>query len=94
MNALEYAMISGMNDSDTCARELAPRLEGMLCHVNLIPVNEIRERDYKKSSKESIRRFAGILEKHRLTVTVRRKLGADIDAACGQLRKDSAQTGR
>ena len=92
--SFEYALISGVTDTDECAYQLAKLLKGMLCHVNLIPVNEIRERDYKKSSKESIRRFAGILEKHRLTVTVRRKLGADIDAACGQLRKDSAQTGR
>ncbi len=92
--SFEYALISGVTDTDECAYQLAKLLKGMLCHVNLIPVNEIRERDYKKSSKESIRRFAGILQKHRLTVTVRRKLGADIDAACGQLRKDSAQTGR
>lgn len=92
--SFEYALISGVTDTDECAYQLAKLLKGMLCHVNLIPVNEIRERDYKKSSKESIQRFVGILEKQRLTVTVRRKLGADIDAACGQLRKDSAQTGR
>ncbi len=92
--SFEYALIAGVTDTDECAYQLAKLLKGMLCHVNLIPINEIRERDYKKSSRESIRRFAGILEKHRLTVTVRRKLGADIDAACGQLRKDSAQTGR
>ena len=92
--SFEYALISGVTDTDECAYQLSRLLKGMLCHVNLIPVNEIRERDYKKSPRENIRRFAGILEKNRITVTVRRKLGADIEAACGQLRKDSAHTGR
>ena len=86
--SFEYAMIDGVNDSDECARELASRLKGMLCHVNLIPVNSVKERDYKKSSTKAIENFVKILEKNGITATVRRKLGADINASCGQLRRD------
>ena len=85
--SFEYAMISGMNDSDTCARELASRLEGMLCHVNLIPVNDVTGNHYRKSSPERIGRFVSILESKGITATVRRTLGSDIDASCGQLRR-------
>ena len=84
--SFEYAMISGVNDSDECARELASRLRGMLCHVNLIPVNEVEGTGCKKSSSERMASFIAILEKFGITVTVRRTLGSDINASCGQLR--------
>ncbi|MGN0570795.1 MAG: 23S rRNA (adenine(2503)-C(2))-methyltransferase RlmN [Candidatus Fimenecus sp.] len=84
--SFEYAMIDGFNDTDACATELASRLRGMLCHVNLIPVNTVREKNYKKSKEDRIRRFSNILEQNGLTVTVRRTLGSDINASCGQLR--------
>lgn len=85
--SFEYAMISGVNDSDECARELGKRLKGMLCHVNLIPVNSVKERDYKKSSDNRIAEFIKVLEKYGINVTVRRTLGSDINASCGQLRR-------
>lgn len=85
--SFEYAMISGVNDSDDCANELASKLKGMLCHVNLIPVNSVKERDYRKSSKDRIVSFVKILEKNGINATVRRTLGSDINASCGQLRR-------
>ena len=87
--SFEYAMVSGTNDSDDCARLLAKKLKGILCHVNLIPVNEVKETGCKKSSRERIESFSGILEKQGFAVTVRRKLGSDINASCGQLRRNS-----
>ena len=86
--SFEYALISGLNDSDECADELASRLRGMLCHVNLIPVNEIKETSYKKSQKERIYAFQQRLIRRGINATVRRTLGADISAACGQLRRE------
>lgn len=88
--SFEYAMIRGVNDSDECAVQLASLLSGMLCHVNLIPINEVAERGFKKSDKYRIQRFVDILTSRGVTTTVRRKLGADIEAACGQLRRESA----
>ena len=76
-----------MNDSAENARELASRLKGLLCHVNLIPVNDVKERNYVRSTNESIKKFEEILVSRNIETTVRRKLGSDIDAACGQLRK-------
>lgn len=84
--SFEYAMLGGVNDTDECAYKLAALLKGMLCHVNLIPVNEVSESPYKPSSPERIKRFIDILEEKSINVTVRRKLGSDIDASCGQLR--------
>lgn len=84
--SFEYAMLSGVNDSDECARLLASKLKGMLCHVNLIPVNEVAESPFKPSSPDRVQRFVDILEKSGINATVRRKLGSDIDASCGQLR--------
>ncbi len=84
--SFEYSMMSGVNDSDECARELGTKLKGMLCHVNLIPINEVEESPFKPSSPERIKRFTEILGKYGITATVRRKLGSDIDASCGQLR--------
>ncbi len=86
--SFEYAMMSGVNDSDACAAELAQKLKGMLCHVNLIPANEVRENDYVRSSNERLKAFAEILEKNGITTTVRRTLGPDIEASCGQLRRN------
>lgn len=82
----EYALIDGVNDSAECARELAGHLKGWLTHVNLIPLNEVDGRDYKKANDRNVMRFKSILEKEGVAVTVRRTLGSDIDAACGQLR--------
>lgn len=84
--SFEYAMIDGVNDSDACARELAQRLRGMLCHVNLIPANDVSGKPFQKSGRERLLRFSEILTKKGITTTVRRSLGADIEAACGQLR--------
>lgn len=84
--SFEYAMIDSFNDSVECAEELALRLSGMLCHINLIPVNNVRENNYERSNEKNIKRFISVLERHGLTVTVRRTLGSDINASCGQLR--------
>ncbi len=84
--SFEYAMIRNFNDTDECARELSKKLKGMLCHINLIPVNNVRENNYIKSSDSQLNRFKSILEKNGFTVTVRRTLGSDINASCGQLR--------
>lgn len=83
----EYALIDGVNDLIECAQELAALLKGMLCHVNLIPVNSVTNTGFKKSNKERIYKFKEILEKRGIETTVRRELGADINAACGQLRR-------
>lgn len=85
--SFEYAMIDGVNDSEENARELAERIGGIMCHVNLIPVNNVKERSYKKSNAQSIKKFIGALEKKGITATVRRELGSDISASCGQLRQ-------
>ncbi|MBR2731420.1 MAG: 23S rRNA (adenine(2503)-C(2))-methyltransferase RlmN [Clostridia bacterium] len=85
--SFEYAMLAGVNDSDACALELAQRLRGMLCHVNLIPVNEVAESPFHPSSPERVQRFVELLARGGVNATVRRKLGGDIDASCGQLRR-------
>ena len=84
--SFEYAMIKDQNDSDECAYELATLLKGMLCHVNLIPANEIVESNHRRSSNERLERFTSILNSRGINTTVRRSLGSDIDASCGQLR--------
>lgn len=84
----EYAMIAGENDSELDARELSGLLKGMLCHVNLIPVNTVQGNGYKKSSRNQIEKFKNIMETRGIETTVRRELGSDINAACGQLRKN------
>lgn len=86
--SFEYALISGVNDTDESAHQLGKTLSGMLCHVNLIPVNEVKERGYKKSTVKQIGRFTEILESYKINTTVRRKLGGDINASCGQLRAE------
>lgn len=84
--SFEYSLIEGVNDTEQSADELIRLLGGMLCHVNLIPINEIRERDFKKS--RYVERFQKRLTDAGINATVRRTLGADINAACGQLRRD------
>jgi len=83
----EYSLISGVNDSKRHCDELIRRLKGMLCHVNLIPVNSVEGKDYTRPTRENIDRFAKMLEDSGISATVRRELGRDISAACGQLRK-------
>ena len=83
----EYAVIDGVNDSAECAAELASRLKGWLSHVNLIPLNEVKGREYRTAKGRNVASFKKILEDNGVAVTVRRTLGSDIDAACGQLRR-------
>ncbi|MBQ8731843.1 MAG: 23S rRNA (adenine(2503)-C(2))-methyltransferase RlmN [Oscillospiraceae bacterium] len=92
--SFEYAMISGVNDSPAHARALGERLRGMQAHVNLIPVNPVKERSFRSSDKARIERFETILSGYGLAVTVRRRLGADINAACGQLRREEREQGQ
>lgn len=85
--SFEYALIYGKNDSKEDAMGLVKLLRGMIAHVNLIPVNEIKEKEYKKATEKSIENFMNTLNACGIVTTVRRELGSDIDAACGQLRK-------
>lgn len=90
--SFEYAMISGLNDSTECAIELSKKLKSMLCHVNLIPVNSSGDNDcYKKSDQKALENFSNVLLKNGIPVTVRRTLGSDINASCGQLRRNIEQ---
>jgi 23S rRNA (adenine2503-C2)-methyltransferase len=84
----EYAVINGVNDSPECAVELASKMKGWLSHVNLIPLNEVKGRKYKTANEKSVAAFKKILESNGVAVTIRRTLGSDIDAACGQLRRN------
>ena len=83
----EYAMIDGLNDSVDCAKELLRRLKGLPAHVNLIPLNHVEESPLKPSSRAAVQKFQQTLEDGGVTATVRRTLGGDIDASCGQLRR-------
>lgn len=83
----EYSLVGGVNDTNEDAAELSQLIRGMNCHVNLIPVNPIKERDYVQSDTEAIQAFKAKLEKNGINVTVRREMGRDIDGACGQLRR-------
>ena len=85
--SFEYAVIDGVNDTKLQAQKLATLIKGMICHVNLIPVNKIKERDYK-SSRKSAELFQKYLTDLGVNATIRRTLGADIEAACGQLRRE------
>jgi len=91
--SFEYAMVDGVTDTQACARELAQKLKGMLCHVNLIPVNPVGGTSYRRSCSDALQKFMSILEKHGIPVTVRRTLGADIEASCGQLRREDQKNG-
>ena len=83
----EYSLVAGVNDTKEDAKELVQLVKGMNCHINLIPVNPIKERDYKQSNKEQIMQFKALIEKSGISATVRREMGRDIDGACGQLRR-------
>ena len=84
----EYSLIDGENDTPENAERLAFLLKGKNCHVNLIPINPIKERDYKSSTRGGVLRFKKILENKGINATIREEMGQDIDAACGQLRKE------
>ena len=88
----EYSLVSGVNDSKEDARSLSKLLKDMNGHVNLIPVNEIKENTLKRPSKKTIEDFEGILKAHGIEATVRREMGSDINAACGQLRRSYLET--
>lgn len=90
--SFEYAMIDGVNDSDASALELAKLLRGMLCHVNLIPANEVNGKGHRRSSRERLRSFQQVLLNNGINATVRRTLGSDINASCGQLRREADKT--
>ncbi|MDO4323438.1 MAG: 23S rRNA (adenine(2503)-C(2))-methyltransferase RlmN [Lachnospiraceae bacterium] len=83
----EYSLVGGVNDTDQDARRLGEMISDMNCHVNLIPVNPIKERSYVQSDRSVIEAFKNKLEKYRINVTIRREMGRDIGGACGQLRK-------
>lgn len=83
----EYSLVQGVNDTKEDAEELSALVRGINCHINLIPVNPIKERDYKQSTAHSIEAFKNRLEKNGINATVRREMGRDINGACGQLRK-------
>jgi len=85
--SFEYAMIRGVNDSEEAAKLLVKRLKGLPAHFNLIPLNHVEESPLKPSSRQAVERFQKILEDSGITATVRRTLGGDIDASCGQLRR-------
>ena len=91
----EYSLVGGVNDTDEDAAELSDLAKPLCCHINLIPVNPIKERDYVQSDASRVYAFKNKLENNRINVTIRREMGRDIDGACGQLRrkhKDKMQT--
>lgn len=83
----EYSLVAGVNDTDEDAAQLAERIKDMNCHVNLIPVNPVKERSFRRSSRQAVENFKIKLEKYGINVTIRREMGSDINGACGQLRK-------
>lgn len=83
----EYSLVDGVNDTPGCAEQLISLTKKLKCHINLIPVNPIKERDYRQSEAKAIHEFKNKLEKCSINVTIRREMGRDIDGACGQLRK-------
>ena len=87
----EYSLVHGVNDTPEDAKELMEILKDRNCHLNLIPVNPIKERNYEKPDKKSAENFKNKLEKNGINVTIRREMGSDIDGACGQLRRKTMQ---
>ena len=85
--SFEYALVKGVNDREEEVAELTSLLKGMNCHINLIPVNPIKERDYRSTDRTNVLNFQNKLEKNGINVTIRREMGRDIDGACGQLRR-------
>lgn len=88
--SFEYSLVAGVNDSKEEADELSRKIKKLNCHVNLIPVNPIAERDYKNPEMKAVKAFKYKLEKNGINVTIRREMGQDIDGACGQLRRRHA----
>ncbi len=86
--SFEYAMIDGINDSKKQAHELAIKLKGILCHINLIPVNSVTGTSFSKSKMQALKTFVSVLESRGFTATIRRTLGSDINASCGQLKAE------
>ncbi len=91
---IEYALIDGVNADEKCANELADLLRGMQCHVNLIPLNTVKERKLKGVTEAQVASFLSWLEKRHISATRRREMGDDIEGACGQLRKKAMQEGQ
>ena len=87
----EYSLVGGVNDTEEDARELIALAKPLCCHINLIPVNPIKERDYVQSDTKHIQAFKNKLESKMIHVTIRREMGRDIDGACGQLRRRHTQ---
>lgn len=87
----EYSLVANVNDSEEEAKKLGELVKGINCHINLIPVNPIKERDFKQSELSRIRKFQNKLEKYGINVTIRREMGRDINGACGQLRRSFIQ---
>ena len=85
--SFEYAMINGVNDTPEAAKILLKRLKGLPAHMNLIPLNHVEESPLKPSTRQTVQQFQNILEQGGIPTTVRRTLGGDIDASCGQLRR-------
>ena len=90
----EYALSDGVNAGEEQAKELASILRGMQCHVNLIPLNAVEERDMKGISEEKVRRFLKILQDNNISATRRREMGDDIEGACGQLRRKTINSSK
>ena len=90
----EYSLVHGVNDTDEDAAELVRILKPRNCHLNLIPVNPVRERSFVRPSRKNALNFKNKLEKSGINVTIRREMGADIDGACGQLRRRYVQTNK
>lgn len=91
--SFEYAMIDGVNDSPEQAKKLSKLAKAAGAHVNLIPLNHVEEREFKPSTPENLKAFTKILDEAGVNATVRRKLGGDVDASCGQLRRKAAKSG-
>ena len=91
--SFEYSLVKGVNDTMECAKQLIELVKGMNCHINLIPLNQLKERDYEQPEKNSRRNFKEMLEKAGINVPVRREMGRDIDGACGQLRQNHIDKG-
>ncbi len=89
--SFEYTLINGVNDTEEEAKELLKLISGMLCHVNLIPVNEVKETGFSASGRAAVERFREVLENGGISATVRCEMGADISAACGQLRASATR---
>ena len=84
--SFEYALIKDVNDNEKAAAALVKTVDGVMCHINLIPVNAVTERGFEKPAQAKIKKFIDVIEKNKITATVRRELGSDINASCGQLR--------